>query len=224
MHSQLPLLQAWLRLLHLGPHMCVQPANQNSPYCPLPLLPQIQHFRKNLTPFDLMPQSHKPTQPQRQEMQKQPSSAYVLSALAERSIASLSSCAAPSTPGIIFLTPSASGSTKPFTSETQTKWYAATGKRIQDVPKSTTLSMPVQDASLSCTELVHALELRGWRPVTPYESEAWKCALKQAGMLNHFECVVEGLQTGFIVGFPLIVCIQSPPIVSHCPYTVLNSS
>ena len=59
--------------------------------------------------------------------------------------------------------------------------------------------------------LIAALELRGQRPVTPYNLEAWRQELTAANLLSRFSKIIPGLAEGFVIKFPLITRTQSPP-------------
>ena len=59
--------------------------------------------------------------------------------------------------------------------------------------------------------LIAALELRGQRPVTPYNLEAWRQKLTTANLLSRFSKIIPGLAEGFVIKFPLITHTQSPP-------------
>ena len=45
----------------------------------------------------------------------------------------------------------------------------------------------------------------------PYKVEAWKQALCQAGLLEHFSFIPSGLHKGFTVGYPTLAHVQTPP-------------
>ena len=56
-----------------------------------------------------------------------------------------------------------------------------------------------------------ALVHRRSNPLTPYHAQAWERALSKANALQCFAKVPEGLRSGFLVDFPLVMCTQSPP-------------
>ena len=56
-----------------------------------------------------------------------------------------------------------------------------------------------------------ALVLRKYQPQTPYKADAWQRALQRTGLLTRFPSIPTGLREGFIVGYPTISRVQSPP-------------
>ena len=59
--------------------------------------------------------------------------------------------------------------------------------------------------------LVSALEHRKQLPLTPYNACTWELELSSAGLLPHFSKILPGLSQGFVINFPPILCMQSPP-------------
>ena len=61
------------------------------------------------------------------------------------------------------------------------------------------------------TEPNVALVLRDHQTRTPYIADAWEFELLQAGLLDRFHKIPPGIRHGFIVDFPQIKSVQSPP-------------
>ena len=45
----------------------------------------------------------------------------------------------------------------------------------------------------------------------PYKPAAWLEVLQQAGLVEHFSTIPDGLHFGFTVGYPPISHVQNPP-------------
>ena len=56
-----------------------------------------------------------------------------------------------------------------------------------------------------------ALTLRKFLLLTPYRANAWESKLINAGIFEHFAKIPEGLRKGFLVDFPPINDVQTPP-------------
>ena len=137
----------------------------------------------------------------------------VLCTSAARSMIFQSSHAVPREPGTTSSTPAASVSTKLSASANQETLSAVSGRKTSVAPKSTTsrLNTSAQDVLRLCTELAAALEHRKLHPLTPYKAGAWKLALNQVTFLERINTLLSSLLLGFIVGFPIITHVQSPP-------------
>lgn len=61
------------------------------------------------------------------------------------------------------------------------------------------------------TELTAAVEHRKHHPCTPYNPSAWERALLLADPLRRFSDIPAGFRDGFIINFPNIISVQSPP-------------
>ena len=109
------------------------------------------------------------------------------------------------------LKPSSNDSTKCCALEKLEPPYAVHGNVIMVVPKNTTICISVQDAEHSHMALVDVLMLRKQWPRMPYKAEAWKQALRRAGLLEHFSSIPSGLHKGFTVGYPMLDHVQTPP-------------
>ena len=79
------------------------------------------------------------------------------------------------------------------------------------VLRNTTACISAQDAELSPTALANVLALRKRLPKTPYKAEAWEQALRQAELLERFSFIPLGLHKGFVVGYPTLAHVQTPP-------------
>ena len=73
------------------------------------------------------------------------------------------------------------------------------------------ISTFARDAEITRTALLTALERRKLVPLTPYKADAWMENLRHFGLLHRFTKVTDGLRFGFILNFPLIAHVQSPP-------------
>jgi len=60
------------------------------------------------------------------------------------------------------------------------------------------------------TELRAALEHRKARALTPYNPDTWTSELRNAGIINRFSTIPDGLKLGFRIDFPNITHVQSP--------------
>ena len=89
--------------------------------------------------------------------------------------------------------------------------YAASGSATAAVMSGTTICTHVPDAELLRMAPADALTLRKHQPRTPYKADAWQRALQEAGLLVRFPSIPTGLREGFIVGYPTISRVQSPP-------------
>lgn len=59
--------------------------------------------------------------------------------------------------------------------------------------------------------LSFALASRSARAQTPYKPDAWQQLISLANLSEHYGDISDGLHYGFIVDFPIILHIQSPP-------------
>ena len=82
---------------------------------------------------------------------------------------------------------------------------------MEAVTANTPICTFAQGVGRTLTELLAALELRKWEPLTPYRHKAWEASLSHFGLLQHFAKVSVGLHTGFVLNFPLISQTQAPP-------------
>ena len=89
--------------------------------------------------------------------------------------------------------------------------YAANGREKRDATRSTTICTRALGVRRSPMEQADALGLKGLRPQTPYNPEAWSEALQQAGLLERFDTIPQGLRFGFFVGYLVIPRVQNPP-------------
>ena len=71
--------------------------------------------------------------------------------------------------------------------------------------------MPVRAAAPPSMEPNAVLERRKLKPFTPYNADAWEQALREANILSRFVKIPEGFRLGFILDFPIITIVQSPP-------------
>ena len=147
----------------------------------------------------------------------------VLSALADTSILYQSSSAQPNRPGMINSTLSLNASTKRCESKTPAPFYVACGNAKVDATRNMMACMPARVAEVSHTVLACALEHRRRQPLTPYKADAWELALQQAGLMDRFPSIPAGLRHGFIVGYPVLSCVQTPRIVPPLPFMNPNS-
>ena len=165
-------------------------------------------------PFTATP-SHPPPPRATPRMSPQPSQAApcpsVLSASAGTSTLCLSFSVRQSEPGTINSTLSSNVSTKHFGSKTPASSYAACSSMKMDATKNMTTCMHAQVVEVSHTALAHALERRRWQPQTPYRANTWKLELKQTGLIDRFPSIPAGLHHGFIVGYPALSSVQTPP-------------
>lgn len=56
-----------------------------------------------------------------------------------------------------------------------------------------------------------ALERRKHRALTPYDPDTWETRLTQAGLIDRYPLIPDGLRRGFILNFPVITTTQTPP-------------
>lgn len=61
------------------------------------------------------------------------------------------------------------------------------------------------------TALTNALAARSIKAQTPYDPDAWQSLLSEANLNDRFGNIPDGLRYGFIVDFPTISHLQSPP-------------
>jgi hypothetical protein len=71
--------------------------------------------------------------------------------------------------------------------------------------------MPVWVAAQLSMEPSAVLERRRLKPLTPYNADAWERALREANILSRFVKIPEGFWSGFILDFPIITIVQTPP-------------
>ena len=116
-----------------------------------------------------------------------------------------------SEPGMINSTLSSNVSTMHFGSKTPASSYAACGSVKTDATKNTTTCMRAQVVEDSHTALARALERRRQQPQTPYRADAWKLELERTGLIDRFPSIPAGLRHGFIVGYPALSSVQTPP-------------
>jgi len=76
---------------------------------------------------------------------------------------------------------------------------------------NTPISTCVQDAPPPLMVLVSVLKHRKQLPLTPYNARTWEHELSNVGLLSHFPKILPGLSQGFVINFPPILCMQSPP-------------
>jgi hypothetical protein len=85
------------------------------------------------------------------------------------------------------------------------------GRNPVDARKLTDSSTSVQVAEPSLMGPRDALELRTRSPQTPYRADTWEQALRDANLFFSFIDIPSGFRNGFIIDFPTISYIQSPP-------------
>lgn len=56
-----------------------------------------------------------------------------------------------------------------------------------------------------------ARALRNHRTRTPYIADVWELELRCAGLLERFHKIPAGIKHGFLIDFPIIASVQSPP-------------
>ena len=102
-------------------------------------------------------------------------------------------------------------STKCFTPKPWDNISVPGGSDVKNVQTGTTTPTSAQDAALPLMELTTVLRCRGLWVQTPYEPNAWKQVLVLADPDRCFHSIPDGLRFGFIIDFPNISSIQSPP-------------
>ena len=127
------------------------------------------------------------------------------------SIPCQSSSAQPLAHGTINSTPTVRESTKLSKLGKEVSPYAASGNTTAAVVNDMTTCTHVPDVELAHMAPADALMLRKRQPRTPYKAEAWQQALQQTGLLPRSPTIPAGLREGFIVGYPTISRVQSPP-------------
>ena len=135
----------------------------------------------------------------------------VQSALARVSTPCQLFSAQPLTPGTISTTPTPKESTRLCVPEKGESRCVASGSGSVDATRSMTTCMCALVVAPSPTAPVTALELRKHSPPTLYRADAWEQELKQAGLIDCFPFIPAGFREGFIVGYPEIFHVQSPP-------------
>ena len=85
------------------------------------------------------------------------------------------------------------------------------GNDVKGAQTGITTPIAVWDVALPLTELTTVLRCRGLQAQTPYNPNAWERALVLADPDHHFCSIPDGLRFGFIIDFPNILSVQSPP-------------
>ena len=93
----------------------------------------------------------------------------------------------------------------------QANYSAPSGRELEAVQTRTNPSTRVQGADPNPTELNTVLEQRTRSLLTLYKADAWEYALRKAGLFLCFIQVPSGMCNGFLVDFPALSNIQSPP-------------
>jgi hypothetical protein len=109
------------------------------------------------------------------------------------------------------------GSTRPSAPETVAPLCAASGSTTVAATRCTITCTIARDAAHSPTEPASALEHRKGHPRNLYNTSAWEHALRCYKLTNMFPSLVHSLHHGFIIGYPVITCTQSPPNSTSIP-------
>lgn len=113
---------------------------------------------------------------------------------------------------------SPSGSTKSYYSKATALHSASTGNSREDATSpATTTDTFVLDAHRPATELKDALERRNCQALTPYNADAWERLLQEAGILDRYATIPEGLRHDVHIKLPTIVSTQIPLIANQSP-------
>ena len=125
--------------------------------------------------------------------------------------------AQPHAPGMTNTIHYARGSTRPSIPETAAPPCAASGSVTVTTMRSTITCTTAQDVAHSPTEPENALKHRKHHLLTPYNTSTWENALGCFKLTILFLSLVHSLCHGFIVGYPVIACTQSPPNSTSIP-------
>jgi len=103
-----------------------------------------------------------------------------------------------------------SGLIEPSLAKPQVNASAPGGSAKTAAQTSTPTHTSVQAAGRHPTELKAALEHRRARAITPYNPDAWTSELRNAGIIDRFSTIPDGLRFGFRIDFPNISHVQTP--------------
>jgi len=87
---------------------------------------------------------------------------------------------------------------------------APDGNAKMGAQTNTRMLTSAQDAEQHHMVLRAALKLRKAKALTPYNSDAWTAELHNAGIINRFSTIPDGLKLGFRIDFPNITHVQIP--------------
>ena len=135
---------------------------------------------------------------------------HVWSASATKCTVSQLSNVTPTRPGTSSMTHLPNESIKPSSAKPQANTSAPDGSARMAAQTSTHTRTYVQVAGHHPTELKAALEHRRAKALTPYNPDTWTTELHNAGIIDHFNTIPDGLKFGFKIDFPNITHVQTP--------------
>ena len=135
---------------------------------------------------------------------------HVWSASATKCTVSQLSNVTPTRPGTSSMTHLPNESIKPLSAKPQANTSAPDGSARMAAQTSTHTRTYVQVAGHHPTELKAALEHRRAKALTPYNPDTWTTELHNAGIIDRFNTIPDGLKFGFKIDFPNITHVQTP--------------